>query len=86
MGRRGKPDQRRIPGMRLRFCCPPKSFPARLLPVPWKCPACTSNIAHSEADATPRPLVLYRCHICRLELVYDPALNKLVLAPLLEKS
>lgn len=54
--------------------------------MPWKCPACSSNIGHSEADALPRLGVLYRCHICRLELVLDPALNKLVLAPLSEKT
>ena len=45
----------------------------------WKCPACQANI-RQDTDV-PRPGVIYRCHICRLELVVDPKTNDLVLAP-----
>jgi hypothetical protein len=45
--------------------------------VPWRCPACGTQIHHGEAEAAPRPGARYRCHICRLELVLDPASNKL---------
>jgi hypothetical protein len=52
--------------------------------MPWTCPACSLAIKHSDQDANPRPGVVYRCHICRLELVLDKSSNKLVLAPLRE--
>jgi hypothetical protein len=48
----------------------------------WKCPACQTAIAHDPA-ATPRLAnAVYRCHVCRLELVVDPFSGKLTLAPL----
>jgi hypothetical protein len=46
----------------------------------WSCPACRTTIQHTE-DA-PRPGTIYRCHICRLELVIDTGLGRLTLAPL----
>jgi hypothetical protein len=49
--------------------------------MPWKCPACRLAIQH-EAEIVPRPGVIYRCHICRLELVVDPSSETLVLAPM----
>jgi len=30
----------------------------------------------------PRPQTLYRCHVCRLELILDTGTNKLTVAPL----
>jgi rubredoxin len=45
--------------------------------VPWRCPACGTQIHHGEAEAKPRSGARYRCHICRLELVLDPESNKL---------
>jgi hypothetical protein len=48
--------------------------------MPWKCPACEMTIRH-DADI-PLPRQVYRCHICRLELVADPKTGKLTLAPL----
>jgi predicted SprT family Zn-dependent metalloprotease len=54
--------------------------------MPWTCPACSLAIRHSEQEATPRSGVVYRCHICRLELILDVAANKLVLAPMRERS
>jgi hypothetical protein len=48
--------------------------------MPWTCPACSTPIQHEQ----PRPLpkVVYRCHICRLELVVDEYTGKLKIAPL----
>jgi hypothetical protein len=45
--------------------------------MPWHCPACHAEIRHNELDPKPRPGERYRCHICRLELVLDPATDKL---------
>lgn len=44
----------------------------------WNCPACRTTIQHNEE---PRPGVIYRCPICRLELVVDTDHDKLTLAP-----
>jgi hypothetical protein len=52
--------------------------------MPWKCPACHSQINHSETEHRPRVGASYRCHICRLELTVDPAVEKLMVAPLRE--
>ncbi|HEY3137244.1 MAG TPA: hypothetical protein VGL29_14545 [Blastocatellia bacterium] len=48
--------------------------------MPWTCPACRIAIQHSEE--TPRPNIIYRCHVCHLELVADTATGKLTVAPL----
>jgi hypothetical protein len=40
------------------------------------------SIRHSELEAKPRADVLYRCHICRLELTFDPATDRLTIAPI----
>jgi hypothetical protein len=48
--------------------------------MPWKCPACQTQIAHY-GDA-PEPMRVYRCHVCRLELILDQNTQKLTLAPL----
>jgi hypothetical protein len=48
--------------------------------MPWKCPACQTQIAHN-GDA-PEPRRVYRCHVCRLELILDEGSQKLTLAPL----
>jgi DNA-directed RNA polymerase subunit RPC12/RpoP len=48
--------------------------------MPWKCPACQTQIAH-DGDM-PEPKRVYRCHVCRLELVLDEATRKLAVAPL----
>jgi predicted Zn finger-like uncharacterized protein len=45
--------------------------------MPWKCPACSTQIRHSDSDSTPRPGVTYRCPVCRLELVVDEQTNRL---------
>ena len=48
--------------------------------MPWTCPACRFSIQHK--DEAPKPGVVYRCHICRLDLVSDPTTGKMKLAPL----
>jgi hypothetical protein len=45
--------------------------------MPWRCPACQEQIRHSEIEAEPRFGVVYRCHVCRLELVRDRISGKL---------
>jgi hypothetical protein len=54
--------------------------------MPWTCPACSLAIRHAEHETAPRPGVVYRCHICRLELVFDVVTNRLVLAPMRERT
>jgi len=51
--------------------------------MPWRCPACATEISHrTAAEAMPRPGQHYRCHVCRLELVFDAEMNKMVVVPL----
>ena len=47
--------------------------------MPWRCPACETVIQHREAE--PQPKSVYRCPVCRLELVRDAQSGKLTLAP-----
>jgi rubredoxin len=49
--------------------------------MPWRCPACRTEIRHNPADARPRTNEAYRCHVCRLELVFDEETSKMVVAP-----
>ena len=46
--------------------------------MPWKCPACQTEIRHD--GERPEPDRVYRCHVCRLELVLDRPTNKLAIA------
>jgi hypothetical protein len=48
--------------------------------VPWKCPACQTQIRH-DGDR-PEKKRIYRCHVCRLELVPDEDTRTLIVAPL----
>jgi len=48
--------------------------------MPWKCPACQTQIAH-DGDM-PELHRVYRCHVCRLELVLEASTHKLTVAPL----
>jgi predicted SprT family Zn-dependent metalloprotease len=50
--------------------------------VPWRCPACRLAIQHSDAEPQPRRGVIYRCHVCRLELILDESTGKMTVAPL----
>jgi rubredoxin len=49
--------------------------------MPWRCPACRTEIQHNPADARPRTNEAYRCHVCRLELVFDEQSSKMMIAP-----
>ena len=50
--------------------------------MPWRCPACHLPIHHNELEPKPRTGAVYRCHICRLELMLDAATDRLAVAPL----
>ena len=50
--------------------------------MPWHCPACRTSITHSEVEDRPRPRVVYRCYVCRLELKLNEETNQLDLLPL----
>jgi rubredoxin len=47
----------------------------------WRCPACRTELQHNPADSRPRTNEAYRCHVCRLDFVYDEALEKMVITP-----
>jgi hypothetical protein len=49
--------------------------------MPWRCPACQEQIRHSQAEREPYVGVVYRCHICRLELLFDPIRRLLRVVP-----
>jgi len=56
--------------------------------VPWKCPACSTFIRRELKAAgheTPQPGHIYRCSICRLELVLSNDGMKMIVAPLDEQ-
>jgi len=47
----------------------------------WTCPACQNAIRHSDVETAPRSGVIYRCHVCRLELIVDQDRETMALAP-----
>jgi len=49
--------------------------------MPWRCPACRTEIKHNPLDRRPSQGEQFRCHVCRLALEFDPELDKLVIAP-----
>jgi hypothetical protein len=53
--------------------------------VPWKCPVCSSPIRRELIAAghdIPEPDRIYRCGICRLDLVLSKDGERMVVAPL----
>jgi hypothetical protein len=46
--------------------------------MPWTCPACGDRIQHSDGEEVPTEGALYRCYVCRLELIVDPQRKKLI--------
>lgn len=54
--------------------------------MPWHCPACHTEIRHNELEPKPRERVIYRCHVCRLELVLDERSDRLTVAPIREAA
>jgi hypothetical protein len=43
--------------------------------MPWTCPACLRLIQHSAE--MPHPDRVYRCPVCRLQMVFDPDQKKM---------
>lgn len=52
----------------------------------WSCPACRTTISHGPHEDRPRPGVIYRCYVCRLELQLNQEADRLELVPLPERS
>lgn len=50
--------------------------------MPWRCPACQTQIRRNALDTGPRSGEHYRCHVCRLELVLNERTNALDVAPI----
>ena len=50
--------------------------------MPWRCPFCSTPIDYHPADTVPRPGTVYRCSVCRLELIVDEAASRMTVAPL----
>jgi len=50
--------------------------------MPWRSPACRIEIQHHSTDTIPDRRDDYRSHLCRRNLRFDPALRKMVVAPL----
>ena len=52
--------------------------------MPWRCPACYTQIQRTvlDGDDRPRQGQHYRCHVCRLELVMNERTNVLDVVPL----
>jgi hypothetical protein len=48
----------------------------------WKCPACQTSIRHNEVEVRPLPEKVYRCPICRLELVFDGHSETMTVTPM----
>jgi hypothetical protein len=56
-----------------------------LFPLPWRCPAGSTPIRRepiAAGDETPQAARIYRCAICRLELVLNDGGTHMVVAPL----
>jgi len=50
--------------------------------MPWYCPACRTEILHTpELEDLPAAGQTYRCHVCRIELVFDPHARRMTVAP-----
>jgi hypothetical protein len=50
--------------------------------MPWRCPACQTQIEHGPGGDLPMRDTVYRCHVCRLELVFDYGNGRLTVAPI----
>jgi hypothetical protein len=46
--------------------------------MPWTCPKCGLRVGHGdEHQPLPKSGTIYRCPVCRLELVFDPLRKKM---------
>ena len=43
----------------------------------WTCPSCRRQINEDGQHTAPQPNVIYRCYVCRLDLVLDTKHSKL---------
>jgi hypothetical protein len=50
----------------------------------WKCPGCQTSIRHNEVEDRPLLEKVYRCPICRLELMFDGHTEKMTVAAMRE--
>ena len=50
--------------------------------MPWRCPACRTEIRHQAGEDRPHKGEQYRCHVCRLELVVSTDGTRLDVTPL----
>jgi hypothetical protein len=53
--------------------------------MPWKCPACRTPIRReliAAGDDAPKPGRIYRCGVCRLDLMLHNKGTHMVVAPL----
>ena len=48
----------------------------------WQCPACSTSIRLGDLEELPMSAKVYRCAVCRLELVIDETTNRLTVAPM----
>jgi hypothetical protein len=49
--------------------------------MPWRCPACRAEIHHHTSDpGVPEPHVAYRCHVCHLDLRFNPITRQMEVA------
>jgi hypothetical protein len=60
---------------------PPYSLVLDSRHMSWHCPACRSAIPFDPIGTIPDPNEAYRCHVCRLDLRFDPAEDMMVIAP-----
>jgi len=49
--------------------------------VPWNCPNCWYPLTHRPTELAPQIHKIYRCPICKVDLVFDPQKRELVFAP-----
>src|SRR6185369_13264548 len=64
--------------------CARLEMPVERRAAMWKCPACSTPIRRelmAAGDVAPQPDRLYRCSICRLELVLDRDGTRMIIAP-----
>ena len=49
--------------------------------MPLQCPACSTEIQKAAAELLPIPGAVYRCAVCRLELVLNRYGDEMIIAP-----
>ncbi len=48
----------------------------------WRCPVCQQQVSGRPGDVLPARNVVYRCHTCRIDLLFDEDYGHFRLAPL----